>query len=142
MATLPQRFSRWNWRKIAWQGMLMSVTLFAVVVIIFPIIWMIFASVRPVEETLTIPPVWFPKQFTLHYYHQLLNDSQRMHYLTNGYIISIMTAGLCLAGSLRFFPVQDQGGALHPDRHSGIADAAAGLAHYSLLQSRNLAEAV
>jgi multiple sugar transport system permease protein len=101
MATLPQRFSRLNWRKIAWQGLLMSTTLFAVVVIIFPIVWMVFASVRPVEETLTIPPVWFPKQFTLQYYRELLNDSRQMQFLTNGYIISLMTAGVCLAlGSL------------------------------------------
>jgi multiple sugar transport system permease protein len=101
MATLPQRFSRLNWRKIAWQGLLMSTTLFAVVVIIFPIVWMVFASVRPVEETLTIPPVWFPKQFTLQYYRELLHDSRQMRFLTNGYIISIMTAGVCLTlGSL------------------------------------------
>lgn len=101
MATLPQRSSWLNWRKIAWQGMLMSVTLFAVVVIIFPIVWMIFASVRPVEETLTIPPVWVPKHFTLHYYQDLIGDSRQMRFLTNGYIISIMTAGLCLTlGSL------------------------------------------
>ena len=99
--TQPQRFSRWNWRKISWQGLLMTTTFFAVIVIVFPIIWMIFASIRPVEETLTIPPIWFPKHITLEYYRELLGDSRQVHFLTNGYIISIMTAGLCLGlGSL------------------------------------------
>jgi len=79
----------------------MTTTLFAVIVIIFPIIWMIFASVRPVEETLTIPPIWLPKHFTLEYYRDLLSAPREIQFLKNGYIISSLTAGVCLLlGSL------------------------------------------
>jgi multiple sugar transport system permease protein len=101
MATLPQRFSRYNWRKIGWQGLLMTITLCAVFVIAFPILWMVFASIRPVEETLTIPPVWLPKDITFTYYEDLLGDARQVQFLKNGYIISLLTAGLCLGlGSL------------------------------------------
>ncbi len=50
MLTLPRRF---DFRDMSRQASLLVVTLIAVLVVIFPIIWMVFASMRPQEETLT-----------------------------------------------------------------------------------------
>lgn len=97
----PRRRSERNWRAGAWQASLLTVTLFAVVVIIFPIIWMVFASIRPVEETLSLPPVWLPRQITLEYYEELFSNGRQMRFFFNSYVIAGLTAVVCLAlGSL------------------------------------------
>ncbi|MCZ7583635.1 MAG: carbohydrate ABC transporter permease [Deltaproteobacteria bacterium] len=97
----PRRRSERNWRAGAWQASLLTVTLFAVVVIIFPIIWMVFASIRPVEETLSLPPVWLPRQINLEYYEELFSNGRQMRFFFNSYVIAGLTAVVCLAlGSL------------------------------------------
>ena len=78
------------------QGLLLGLTGLGVIVVIFPVLWMIFASVRPVIETLSLPPKWWPHEFTLQFYTDLITGGQYGVYLRNGYIISIATTILCL----------------------------------------------
>jgi multiple sugar transport system permease protein len=94
-----QRLS--SWRGASWQTLLFVIALIAVVIVVFPILWMIFASIRPVEETLTTPPVWIPRDVTFKYYEALFADDRHVSFLKNGYIIATFTTLLCLTlGSL------------------------------------------
>lgn len=85
------------------------VTALGAVLVLFPIFWMVLASVRPVAEVLAYPPQWVPKQFTLEYYRQLFESSESMQYLKNSYIIatgttlwSLLLASLAAYGFSRY----------------------------------------
>jgi multiple sugar transport system permease protein len=83
------------------QGVLLFCAALAVLLVGFPVLWMFFASLRPVTETLALPPQWLPRDLTLHFYHDLLTGGQYSSYLRNGYIISSSTTAFCLTlGSL------------------------------------------
>jgi len=74
----------------------MLLTALGAVVVLFPIFWMVLASVRPVAEVLAYPPKWIPEQFTLDYYRQLFDSSEYVQYLKNSYIIAAGTTLLSL----------------------------------------------
>jgi multiple sugar transport system permease protein len=85
------------------------VTALGAVLVLFPIFWMVLASVRPVAEVLAYPPQWVPKQFTLEYYRQLFESSESLQYLKNSYIIatgttlwSLLLASLAAYGFSRY----------------------------------------
>jgi multiple sugar transport system permease protein len=67
-----------------------------VLVLMFPIIWMVFASIRPTAETLASPPVWWPRDVTLDAYRRLFADPEEIRYFVNSYVISLSTAALTL----------------------------------------------
>jgi multiple sugar transport system permease protein len=88
-------------RNLIFQAGLLICAVVVIVVILFPIIWMIFASIRPVTETLALPPAWLPQQVTLQFYADLMKGSRYALFLRNGYIISSATTAICLVlGSL------------------------------------------
>lgn len=66
------------------------------VIVLFPIIWMVFASIRPAAETLRSPPSWFPQEITFAAYGDLLSDSRQMGYFLNTYLIATSTAALSI----------------------------------------------
>jgi ABC-type glycerol-3-phosphate transport system permease component len=66
-------------------------TLVGTVLVLFPIFWMVLASVRPVMEVLAYPPEWIPQQFTLEYYRQLFQDNEYVMYLRNSYVVAVGT---------------------------------------------------
>lgn len=71
------------------------------VVLLSPIVWMVFASVRPTSETLATPPIWLPTQITFEAYTRLLSDPIQIQYFANTYMIAIATALLSIIlGSL------------------------------------------
>ena len=71
------------------------------VLVLFPILWMVFASMRPTLETLSDPPVWIPRDVTFAAYAQLLADPTQLRYFFNTYLIAFATAVLSvLLGSL------------------------------------------
>jgi multiple sugar transport system permease protein len=73
----------------------------ALALVLFPILWMIFASMRPTLETLSDPPVWIPRDVTFAAYAQLLADPTQLRYFFNTYLIAFVTAVLSvLLGSL------------------------------------------
>jgi multiple sugar transport system permease protein len=81
------------WRIVAIVG--------ALVLVLFPIVWMVFASMRPTLETLSDPPVWIPRDVTFAAYAQLLADPTQLRYFFNTYLIAFATAALSvLLGSL------------------------------------------
>ena len=75
MVTSLQRFSR---RIRPWNVLLAGLTIAGAIVILFPIVWMVFASIRPTSETLSSPPVWVPQEITFDAYKNLLGDSGKL----------------------------------------------------------------
>lgn len=65
-------------------------------VMLFPIVWMVFASIRPTMETLSYPPVWLPRDVTFDAYRTLLTNSGEVRFFFNSYIIALLTAALSL----------------------------------------------
>jgi multiple sugar transport system permease protein len=97
MATRQLHFKR----PALWQVALALIVLIGVVVVLFPIIWMVFASIRPMTETLASPPVWLPQQITFTAFEKLLADPKQVRYLINTYIIALSTAAISIVlGSL------------------------------------------
>lgn len=66
-------------------------------IVLFPVYWMVLASMRPVAETLHNPPVWLPREVTFTAYGKLLSDPVQLKYFTNTYIVATATAVLSVA---------------------------------------------
>lgn len=99
MATLQRPlFSR---QLRLWHVGIATIAVLSVIVVLFPIVWMVFASIRPTQETLTSPPVWFPREITLAAYQKLFADPLQIRYFVNTYIIALSTAAISIVlGSL------------------------------------------
>jgi multiple sugar transport system permease protein len=84
-----------------WQFALIVIVVLSLIVVLFPIIWMVFAAIRPMTETLASPPVWIPHEITFAAFERLLADPKQMRYLANTYIIALSTAAISIGlGSL------------------------------------------
>jgi multiple sugar transport system permease protein len=70
-------------------------------VVLFPILWMVFASIRPISETFGTPPAWIPKDISFEAYREILVDPRQQRYQVNTWIIALSTAALSVGlGSL------------------------------------------
>jgi ABC-type glycerol-3-phosphate transport system permease component len=65
-------------------------------VVLFPIYWMILASLRPTAETLSFPPLWWPTEIDLSAYRKLFNDPKELRYFLNSCVIAGSTSGLTI----------------------------------------------
>jgi multiple sugar transport system permease protein len=92
-----------RFRQVAEPGRVLRIVAIvgALVLVLFPIVWMVFASMRPTLETLSDPPIWIPRDVTFAAYAQLLADPTQLRYFFNTYLIAFATAALSvLLGSL------------------------------------------
>lgn len=79
------------------------------IAVLFPIVWMVFAAIRPTTETLAFPPVWIPRDITFDAFRNLASDARELRYFANSYIIAgstalltIVLAAPCAYGFSRF----------------------------------------
>jgi ABC-type glycerol-3-phosphate transport system permease component len=71
------------------------------IIVLFPIVWMVFASVRPVSETFGTPPAWIPKEVNFEAYQTIFFDPRQQRYQLNTWFIALSTAVLSVGlGSL------------------------------------------
>ena len=63
--------------------LLVTTTLVATLVILFPVFWMVNAAVRPIAEILTYPPSLVPKELTLKFFGNMLGNEQYRRYYLN-----------------------------------------------------------
>lgn len=89
-------------KKIRLHGLVMAVLLaISLVIVLFPIMWMVFASIRPVSETFGTPPAWIPREISFEAYEEIFFDPRQQRYQVNTYIIALSTAFLSVGlGSL------------------------------------------
>jgi ABC-type glycerol-3-phosphate transport system permease component len=59
-----------------------------VIVALFPFLWMLISSVKPLGELYTVPPTWIPAAPTLANYAKVIFDSNIPRYFLNSVIIS------------------------------------------------------
>ena len=66
------------------------------VLFIFPIVWMLFVSIKPDGYVTTQPLKWFLPPYTFSNYTTLLFDSLILRWLVNSLIVAAMTTILTL----------------------------------------------
>ena len=72
-----------------------------VLVISFPLIWMVVTSLRPQSELIRIPPSLIPKSITFEHYARMLWETPFLRYFGNSMILAISTTALVvLIGTL------------------------------------------
>ena len=72
-----------------------------VLVISFPLIWMVVTSLRPQSELIRIPPSLIPKSITFEHYARMLWETPFLRYFGNSMILAVSTTALVvLIGTL------------------------------------------
>ncbi len=67
------------------------VTWTLVLLIAFPLLWMIITSVKPQTELFRIPPTWFPETITFEHYWRLLSETPFLTYFRNSVVLASTT---------------------------------------------------
>jgi multiple sugar transport system permease protein len=62
-----------------------------VLLIAFPLFWMIVTSIKPQTELFRIPPTWIPEQVTFEHYWRLLSETPFLLYFRNSVILATTT---------------------------------------------------
>lgn len=73
------------------------VTWSLVLVIAFPLIWMVITSIKPENELFRIPPSILPQHVTFQHYAVLLWQTPFLHYFVNSVILATSTTVLVVA---------------------------------------------
>lgn len=66
----------------------------------FPILWMVFSSLKSNTEIFAYPQTLFPEQFTLKAYKSIFNDSQKIRFFFNSYLIALLVTLLTVLVSI------------------------------------------
>lgn len=73
-----------------------SLLVLAILIIFFPLAWMVMVSVRPNLEVMKMPPDWIPKVFTLEAYAKIFTNKKFMVVFLNTMIVSVVVTALSL----------------------------------------------
>jgi multiple sugar transport system permease protein len=69
---------------------------FLILIVIFPLIWMVLTSVKPQTELFRIPATFWPEHITFEHYRTLFEGTPFLKYLRNSVILSTSTTILVL----------------------------------------------
>jgi len=83
-------------RVIGHHAWLVGLTSLAAGVILVPVAWMVSASVRPIREVLTYPPVLIPKTVSGEYMARILHDPAYQRFFANSIVLSVGALALSL----------------------------------------------
>lgn len=64
---------------------------------LFPLFWMAAASFKLPDELYRFPPTWFPQEFSVGYYRQVLENTPFLRYLVNSTIVAVVSTILVTA---------------------------------------------
>lgn len=73
------------------------VTWTLVLLIAFPLVWMIITSVKPQTELFRIPPTWVPETITFEHYWRLLTETPFLIYFKNSVVLATTTTVFVVA---------------------------------------------
>lgn len=68
----------------------------ALMLLLFPFLWMLSTALKPVTETFAVPPRWLPEKPTLEAFIKIWQIRPFGHYLLNSLIVAFGTTALCL----------------------------------------------
>lgn len=81
-----------------------AVVTILIIVVLFPILWTLSTSFKPVTEIRSYPPHWIPKRFILDNYFSVIFHSQLPRYFLNSTIVSVSAVALSIiVGALAAF---------------------------------------
>ncbi|MBE0479250.1 carbohydrate ABC transporter permease [Candidatus Aerophobetes bacterium] len=83
------------------KGYIKSATLYAsaavvTIIILFPAIFAVFSSLKPIREIFMYPPRILPQTWTIEPYMAIFTHKKYLQYFFNGYFISICSTFLCV----------------------------------------------
>ncbi len=62
----------------------------------FPVVWMLFSSLKSNTEIFSIPPRLLPKEFTLEAYHSIFSNPMKVRFFLNSYLVGAAVTLLTL----------------------------------------------
>ena len=62
----------------------------------FPVLWMLFSSLKSNTEIFSLPPELFPKEFTLKAYHSIFSSPMKVRFFLNSYLVATVVTLLTL----------------------------------------------
>jgi multiple sugar transport system permease protein len=74
-----------------------AITWTIVLLVSFPLIWMVLTAVKPQSELFRIPPTFLPQRMTFEHYARLLFDTPFPTYFGNSVILAMATTILVIA---------------------------------------------
>jgi len=81
-----------------WARPLVSLVVWSIVlVIVFPLIWMILTSIKPQTELFRIPATFWPGEVTFEHYRTLIEETPFLTYFRNSVILSVSTTLIVIA---------------------------------------------
>jgi len=97
----PRSNERPRWTGISLsKAIIFSLIILASVVAAFPLVWMVLTSLKTPQETMAVPPVWFPASPNLDAYWQVADVISVGRSFLNSAIIAVFTTGAILVTSL------------------------------------------
>lgn len=66
----------------------------------FPILWMIFSSLKSNTEIFAYPQTLFPEEFTLKAYRAIISDSEKIRFFFNSYLVALLVTLLTVLVSI------------------------------------------
>jgi multiple sugar transport system permease protein len=67
-----------------------------VLIVAFPLVWMVLTSVKPQFELFRNPPTFLPEQITFEHYYRLLVETPFLTYMRNSLILGFATTALVI----------------------------------------------
>lgn len=81
-----------------WARPFVSLAVWSIVlVVIFPLIWMILTSIKPQTELFRIPATFWPGEVTFEHYRTLIEETPFLIYFRNSVILSVSTTLIVIA---------------------------------------------
>ena len=62
----------------------------------FPVLWMLFSSLKSNTEIFSLPPELFPKEFTLKAYNSIFGSPMKVRFFLNSYLVAMVVTLLTL----------------------------------------------
>lgn len=72
------------------------VTWTIVLLVAFPLIWMVLTSLKPQSELFRIPPTFVPESITFEHYRRLLTETPFLTYFRNSMVLAVSTTVLVI----------------------------------------------
>lgn len=79
---------------------LVAAVTMAASLVVFPYLWMVLTSFKPLEEFFTYPLRWLPSQWTTTHYVAVLDDPRFLRALWNSFVVSAVVTVVSLALTL------------------------------------------
>jgi len=66
----------------------------------FPALWMLLSSFKPNTEIFSYPPSFFPRQFTIAAYSEILTNPEKVRFFINSYTVALAVVALTLIAGI------------------------------------------